>query len=363
MTTTANQLSTAAVDRLAQIVRDPEAGPAPVHAGYEIEGLVARGGMGTIYRAVERKLDRRVAMKVLDHPSPEFRARFEREAKSTADLQHPNIVPVFDYGTLEDGRLFYTMKLVEGRALSEVIREMHHSPDPSRHLRPLLRFLCQICDAVEFAHRRGALHCDLKPANIMIGEFNQVWLLDWGLVRREEEWQPAEQRPAEGDDGSAQVAPAASSGKILGTPAYMAPEVARRDASRGSKSTDVYAIGATLFEILGGHAPYKRLSPQAIVDRLRAGVAPDLQGKASPIPTALRSIVGRAMAADPATRYGSAGDIADDLRRWMDGLPVSAHRESWWERTARIAGRQRVVIAVVVCYLVVRIAVLLGLGR
>lgn len=246
MTRNVRSLDDDSVRRLIGIVREAEPLELPVHPDYEIEAMLARGGMGTIYRAIDRKLNRPVAMKVLEECSTPWITRFEHEAMITARLEHANIVPVHDYGELEDGRRFYTMKLVQGRALSEVIGEAHAPTAPGLRLSALLRFLCQVCDAMDHAHSQGVIHRDLKPSNIMIGEFNQVWLLDWGLVRRvtadevERNVSPPAGTPLVSSDTS-------RAGEVMGTPAYMAPEQAGEGKYQVSSAVDVYAIGAILF--------------------------------------------------------------------------------------------------------------------
>ncbi len=362
MTRNVRPLDDGSVRRLAGIIREAEALELPVHPDYDIEAMLARGGMGTIYRAIDRKLNRPVAMKVLEESRTPWITRFEREATITARLQHPNIVPVHDYGELEDGRRFYTMKLVEGRALSQVIREAHTPAGSGLSLSALLRFLCQVCDAMDHAHSQGVIHRDLKPSNIMIGEFNQVWLLDWGLVHRvtadeaERGVGPPDRTPLIDSESS-------RAGEVMGTPAYMAPEQAGEAQLQVSAAVDVYAIGAILVEVLTGRPPYAGEPPDRIIGHLRSGVMPELRTGGWAIPRPLRSVVRRAMNPDPAVRYRSAGALAEDVRRWMDGLPVTAHRESWPERLWRLASRFRVAIAVVLCYLVIRMIVLLALGR
>ena len=362
MTHNVRPLDDDSIRRLAGILREAETLDLPVHPDYDFEAILARGGMGTIYRAIDRKLHRPVAMKVLEESRTPWITRFGLEATITARLQHPNIVPVHDYGELEDGRRFYTMKLVEGRPLSQVIREAHATTESDIGLSALLRFLCQVCDAMDHAHSQGVIHRDLKPSNIMIGDFNQVWLLDWGLVRRvtaddvdREASQPAHAPPGDSDTSRA--------GEVVGTPAYMAPELASEVQPEWSQAGDVYAIGAVLLEILTGRPPYPGEPPDRIIGHLRSGVTPEVRNGAWAIPRPLASVVRKAMTHDPAGRYGSAGALAADVRCWMDGVPVAAHRESWLERLWRLALRFRTAIAVILSYLLLRMIVLLVLGR
>ena len=175
----------------------------PDHPDYEIGGLLGRGGMGSVYRALDRKLQRYVALKVLRHDLPGFDRRFSQEALSTARLEHPNILPVFDRGELSDGRPFYTMRLVEGRELGELLTGP--DTDDDGRLRAIVRVLATVCEALGYAHGHGFVHRDIKPANLLVGENGAVWVVDWGLLAQpgqatgtDEEHGPT-QRGAPGD--------------------------------------------------------------------------------------------------------------------------------------------------------------------
>lgn len=366
MTTDSVQLSGAAVARLMDIVSHVEDSPPPVHPDYLIEAPIARGGMGTVYRATQNKLRRTVALKVMNEVRPDLRQRFEREAVSTANLQHPNIVPVFDYGELQDGRLFYTMKLVEGRNLHQLIRQLHAPDQTGPTLPMMLRFLCQVCDAMSYAHDQGVIHRDLKPSNIMVADFNQVWVLDWGLVRVADREEPAHHEKTSSVLESAPNPMDSSptrAGQVLGTPAYMAPEQVRAHADRLGPATDVYAAGAVLYEILAGKPPFSGVPDNQTPDRIRGPEALSWSPGTIVVPRPLRSVVRRAMMTEPADRYESAQALANDLRAWMDGQAVSAHSETWTERTRRVVRRHRLAFAVVAFYLLARAAVLILSGR
>ena len=364
MKSSAHELGSDAVDRLAEIVREEHEAQEPVHSGYEIQCMLAQGGMGTVYLVQDRKLERQVAMKVMTVHDDGLRDRFYREAVSTANLQHPNILPVFDYGMLEDGRLFYTMKLIEGRSLRELIDEFHASEAQTTGLPTLLRILCQVCEAVSYAHERGAIHRDLKPDNIMVGDFNQVWVVDWGLAKLEDRAAPrsspaevTKQQNAGGDQLFETQA-----GQICGTAVYMAPEQARGVVDEITPLVDVYSAGAVLYEILSGSPPYAELSSDQVLERLRAGQTPALAARAFPIPTPLRSVVRQAMAPNPVDRYQTAHNLAADLQQWMDGRPVAAHQETWFERLGRLGSRYSAAIAIIVFYLIARVIILITTG-
>jgi predicted Ser/Thr protein kinase len=276
---------------------------------YEVLEPLGRGGMGAVFRVRDRALDREAAMKVLaGAPSAESRARLEQEARVLARLEHPGIVPVHDVGTLPDGRLYYVMKLVRGDALDVAGPRIETVSER-------LRLLVRAADAVAFAHARGVVHRDLTPRNVMIGDFGEVLVVDWGLAT-------VSSRQA-GVDGD---------GVRAGTPGFMAPEQSRGVVDARS---DVFALGTVLDWWL----------------------APS-QGGPVRLPGALRSIVAKARSADPADRYHDAAEFSADLARFLDGGAVSAHRESLLERVVRVGRRYRVAIYLVLGYLLMRIALL-----
>ena len=280
-------LSDDAVARLRQIVDAPDTSG----TRYRIVEKIGRGGMGAVYKAEDSVLGRMIALKVLDDEND--------EARVMAALEHPSIVPVHDAGRLPDGRMFYAMKLVDGVPLHDF-----HAPLPDR-----LRVFQKICEAVAFAHSRGVVHGDLKPENIMIGEFGEALVLDWG------------------------VAALAGRGSIAGTRGFVAPEQAS-GAAMDARS-DIFSLGAMLREISTG----EQTRP------------------------ALVSIRKKAMADDPRDRYGSALELSADIARYLDGEPVSAHRETPWERVARIFARHYMWILLIAAYLVMRLLLLLILHR
>ena len=281
---------------------------------YELVEPLGRGGMGAVYRVTDRALGRDVAMKVLSGvPDAAALARLDAEARVLAQLEHPGIVPVHDVGTLPDGRLFYVMKLVRGERLDARV-------DGGDTVSERVRLLMRVADAVAFAHARGIVHRDLTPANIMIGAFGEVLVMDWGLAITGPLRQPDQiDQPV-----------------VAGTPGFMAPEQTRGVADARS---DVYALGALLSWFL----------------------APD-RGGPTRMPRPLKSIAAKARADDPAARYQTADVFAADLARYLDAQAVSAHRESFAERTLRLARTYRVAILLVLGYLLMRIALLVYRG-
>ncbi|MGE0042653.1 MAG: serine/threonine-protein kinase [Vicinamibacterales bacterium] len=277
---------------------------------YEVTGRLGRGGTGVVFAARDRVLARDVAVKVVDaHASgEEALRRLEREARVLARLEHPGVVPVHDAGRLPDGRWFYAMKLVRGERLD---RALSRAPSVGERLALVLR----VADAVSFAHAAGIVHCDLTPANVMVGTFGEVLVMDWGAA------------VVMTDDAGA-------SGLVVGTPGFMPPEQASGAAGTLDPRADVYGLGALL-----------------------RAVIPD------PVPRPLAAIIARATAPDAADRYQAVAALAADLVRFRDGARVAAYRESWREHLARVYRRYRVPIWLVAAYVLMRVALLLWFGR
>lgn len=266
-------------------------------ARYEIQGELGRGGMGVIYRARDLQLDRIVALKVLRpeaDESAEARERFLREAQLAAQLNHPNIVPVFDTGE-HQGQIFLSMPLIEGTTLDKA------SLDP----RQAAQALHDGARGVQHAHDRGIIHRDLKPGNLMIDRQGRLFVMDFGLARRR------------GNAPSLTL-----SGIAIGTPAYMPPEQARGQAV--DVRSDVYSLGATLYEVLAGHPPFKGANAMEIMKAVTLDEPPPLRSQRAGVPKDLEAIVLKAMAKKPEARYASAAELADDLERFLKGEPVRA---------------------------------------
>jgi serine/threonine protein kinase len=330
-------LSDQALDHLRSVASGDE-----TDGRYEILDEIARGGMGTVYRALDRELGREVALKVTSRPGPPGDAdeRLLREARVLARLEHPGLVPVHDVGTLPDGRRFYAMKRVRGSRLDH-----HFAAEPSIPAR--LRTFERICETVAFAHAHGVIHRDLKPENVMVGAFGEVLVLDWGVARlrdrgeapaREEGSAPALARPADRTTAH---------GTVLGTPGYMAPEQARGEVDRTDERTDVYALGAILYFLLTDQAPDAE------------GIAGSPRRRNAAVPRPLESICLKAVADDPAARYSRVQDLSADVSAFLSGRPVVAHRETPLEWASRQAGRYRTPLLLVGAYLAMRVALIL----
>ncbi|MCB9759230.1 MAG: SUMF1/EgtB/PvdO family nonheme iron enzyme [Alphaproteobacteria bacterium] len=280
---------------------------------YETLGRLGQGGMAEVLRAFDPALQRAIALKAIKRgraEDPVAVGRFLDEARLTAQLQHPNIVPVHEHGVLPDGRCYFTMKAIDGRTLRDVIRAVHlasadghWAPAEGWTLRRLVEALHKVCEAVAYAHDRRVIHRDLKPANVMVGAFGEVLVLDWGLARELEAPQALDPGP-----------------RVTGTPWYMAPEQAQGTPAAMAPTADVYALGAMLYEILTGAAPYSGLTSTEALGALLDGAVPrSAEDGPLPAPQPLVDICARAMAPAPEDRFPDAQALAEAIHRWLAG--------------------------------------------
>ncbi|MCG8455052.1 MAG: serine/threonine-protein kinase, partial [Holophagales bacterium] len=301
--------------------------PTAVEEIYEDRGEIGHGGMGAVRRVFDRRLRREAALKILKRDvgrkHREVR-RFVEEAQITGQLDHPNIVPIHDLSQDAMGSHYFTMKLVQGRTLEEAIDaagERRLDPDV---VADFLQILVKVCEAVSFAHSRGVVHRDLKPANIMVGEFGQVYVMDWGIARL----LPRIADP-DADAGRRLVTVSRSEaqdidvpGTILGTPRYMAPEQVNGDHEATDHRADVFALGGVLYQILTGHAPYTEQNYFSLLVQVQACELerPHEIPGCERVPAELERIALRAMAADPGERYPSVVDLQKDVERFLRGV-------------------------------------------
>ncbi|MCC9645347.1 serine/threonine protein kinase [Rhodopirellula sp. JC740] len=318
---------------------------------YESLEEVGRGGWGIVDRALDRQLDREVAVKRFcdaEEVSEQERQRFLHEAKVTSQLQHPGIVPVHELGDRQNA--FYVMKLLDGMTLSDFLKQHHRNHSHGKQtsfqfgdsLEPLLQRFVDVCHAVAYAHQRGVVHRDLKPSNVMISDFGETVVLDWGLAQSSK--QDGSQSPDSNRSSKTRNQPSGHAdvstliepdGTIVGTPAYMSPEQARGEISRISSSSDLYSLGVILYTLVAGRSPYHGQRVERILEQVARGDAPDLRTVQPLTPAPLLSIVRKAMSASPFDRYTDAASLAGDVRRFIAGDSVSVHQENLWERGVR----------------------------
>jgi tetratricopeptide (TPR) repeat protein/tRNA A-37 threonylcarbamoyl transferase component Bud32 len=323
----------------------------------------ARGGLGEVFVARDEEFQREVALKEIQDrfaDRADARARFLREAEVTGKLEHPGVVPVYGLGVYPDGRPYYAMRLIRGESMEEAIRRFHagRSGLPSRTLGParqagptfhslafreLLGRFVMVCNAVAYAHSRGVIHRDLKPVNAMLGEYGETLVVDWGLARVMD--QPASEqttaeRPMQLGSGSG-TAPT-EMGQVVGTPAYMPPEQAEGRLDCVGVASDVFSLGATLYNLLTGQAPYS--GEDVLAQARRAEVVPARQRKAS-VPVALEAVCQKAMARKPEDRYLRAQALAEEVQRWLAGEPVLAWPEPLTVKAGRWVRKNRVLAA------------------
>jgi len=345
---------------------------------YQRIGEIGRGGWGVVEHAIDRQLQRPVAIKRIvpsRHLTEAVRDRFLHEAKVTSQLQHPGIVPVHelgegDSGDRQSGDAYYVMKLLDGQPLRQWIRDTHQTCQQvdaglfgrglgrffgsSHRLRdalvPLLERFVDVCHAIAYAHGRGILHRDLKPANVMVGEFGETIVVDWGLAKRFRDAETIRQEASIQDDLDqaalwiADIDADASrtrDGSVIGTPAYMPPEQAGGKVDAMTEASDIYSLGVMLYEIILGHHPFVGSDVPTTLDRVRRGDWKPAKDVRRDVPRALSAICEKAMSLAPADRYRSAAELADEVRRFVAGDAVRADRESWMDTAARWCRRHR----------------------
>jgi serine/threonine protein kinase len=342
------------------------AGSAGPGGRYVLEREIARGGMGAVLRATDRDIRREVAVKfMLDDQDPRKKARFIEEAQITGQLEHPNIVPVHELGVDAQGRPFFSMKMVRGRSLAQVLDELAEG-DPKAAQEwsqgRLLNILVGVCHALAYAHARSVIHRDLKPANIMVGDFGEVYVMDWRLAKvlGSEETRPEDPNPPPAAAPAPSGAPrqvvtarqgcgdATQDGAVMGTPAYMPPEQANGRVEALDQRSDIYSLGAILYALLTLQPPVEADGDYiGTLVRVVEGDIPPPEERAperarrGQVPPELSAVAMKALAKEPLDRYQSVEAFRCDLERFLEGRSVSAKQDSAWEMFRKLVKRNK----------------------
>ncbi len=351
---------------------DEESQSTDAEGRFRIVRFHDRGALGEVFVARDQQLHRIVALKriKLDHSTDkDKRARFVVEAEITGRLEHPGIVPVYGLGTYDDGRPFYAMRFIRGDNLKAAIEQFHQAEAKGREpgertlaLLKLLRRFLDVCNAIDYAHSRGVLHRDLKPGNIMLGKFGETLVVDWGLAKSVGRPEAA---PASATMDDRTLVPQSGSdlrgtelGARLGTPAYMSPEQAAGRIADLGPASDVYSLGATLYCLLTGRAPFNDPDLAELLRKVDRGDFSSPRKLKSWIDPALEAICLKAMATNPAQRYRTPRALADDVEHWLADEPVLAWREPIRRRLRRWGRRHRLLVTGLAATLIVAVAAL-----
>jgi serine/threonine-protein kinase len=338
--------------------RPPVDSPVPQSLGaavqYDLLKVHAQGGLGRVWSAVDSRLKREVAIKELlpkHGDDTGARRRFLLEAQVTGLLTHPHIVPIYHLGIHpESGHPYYVMRMLRGQTLRSAISQARNSEGGMSRsdLRRLVSGFVSVCNALAYANARGVVHRDLKPDNVVLGDYGEVLVIDWGLAKvagHEEELHDEMQTGPLSANETIQ-------GSVLGTPIYMAPEQAAGQLDRIDHRTDVFGLGGILFEILTGQPPHERAPAKELIKRVASSPCRRPRDVDPRVPAALDAICGRAMMFQPDQRYADATQLARDVELWLAGEPVSVYREPWVTRAGRWARRHRTLVTTSVALLI-----------
>jgi len=337
---------------------------------HHLLGEIARGGMGAIMEARDPDLRREVAVKVMlpsASANPDVVARFVEEAQVQGQLAHPNVCPVYEIAQGKDDLPYFLMKRVRGKPLSDVIEEYHEGGDVN--LTRLVEIFLKVCDAMGFAHSRGVIHRDLKPANVMVGDYGEVLVMDWGLAKIKGRKDTREKSLTVETDRSEGDAVLTMDGDVIGTPAYMPPEQADGAVGKMNETSDIYSLGAILYEILAGVPPFSGTPYNILFKVMKGEVVPpsDLSSEERPskrlpsrrgkkgrrkaeaapaatsraVPRELEAVVMKAMANEQEGRYASVKALRDDILAWTEGRTLQAVEYTSLERAAKWVGRNK----------------------
>ena len=332
-----------------------------LHSEFEIRRKLGQGGQGVVLLAHDRRLQRDVAIKQLRAnlaEDTELQQRLIQEAEIISGLEHPGIVPVYGVGHFQKDQPFYAMRLIEGTTLANAVKQELRvgfveptkgggslpQVDYEKYLRKYLQHFIAACNAVAYAHSRGVVHRDLKPANIMLGQFGETLVVDWGLAKAGSDTRVAQAsdtpRPKLQPKSGSSIDPTMEGGYV-GTPAYMSPEQASGKVSRIGIATDVFGLGATLYYLLTGAPPYEGVNERAIRALATKGSYKPARQVSARVPRGLSAICDRAMQVDPAKRYADAADLRSDVEQWLGDEPLAAAPDNVLDKTLRWTRRHR----------------------
>lgn len=334
---------------------DAEATLQPASEKYEYLQKLGAGGMGEVVRAWDRDLRRFVAIKrLLSGPdSDETILRFVKEAQITGQLEHPNIVPVHDLGTDSNGRVYFSLKLIEGESLKNIIEKRKTAQEVVPGLKyrdvytplKMIEIFISICQAVAYAHSKGVIHRDLKPDNVMLGRYGEVLVVDWGIAKvLSGEISPEDQKTLPLTALESLPPEESMEGDIAGTPAYMSPEQAEGRVSAIGVRSDVYSLGAVLYHLISGRPPYEGSSSLDVLQKVRRDPPkPLVRGTFGfqPVARELKAICAKAMSREPESRYATANALSDDLQAYLENRPIDACPATPFERFAKWLKRNR----------------------
>jgi eukaryotic-like serine/threonine-protein kinase len=335
---------------------------------YEMRQVLGMGGQARVLLAYDQHIGREIALKELRaHPDPSKQdtqkkstqqtvavaMRFLREAKITGKLEHPNIVPVYELGQRADGKLYYTMRRVRGKTLAIALA----GQDSLSGRMTLLGHFLDLCNAIAYAHSHGVVHRDIKPANVMVGEFGETVVLDWGIAKVRGRDDPRG-RDLERELKLLQTASINKTipGVALGTPAYMSPEQASGRIEEIGERSDIWSLGVMLYELLVGKPAFLGESPRDVIRKVKAGSYRPVVEECPDAPAELAAVVQKALQVDREKRYQSAKELAGDVRAYMTGERVLAYEYSSWDLFKRFARKNKRIIAVAALFLIMVLA-------
>ncbi|MCM8540572.1 MAG: serine/threonine protein kinase [Lentisphaeraceae bacterium] len=366
-----------------QVFRVEDFKPQDQDSKFIIEGTLGQGGMGTIYDAFDRNVRRKVAIKSINEEAaqnPVSRKYFVKEAQITGQLEHPNIIPVYEMGSNPQGLLYYVMKRVQGLTLADILDEIKKGSRKHTQKYPLgalLSIFHKVCDAIAYAHARGVVHLDLKPENVMVGDFGEVLILDWGIARLRRRSPNATSDMFVTLDDAVNLGDEFENEQVVGTPAFMAPEQASGKSSYVGTRSDIYSLGAILYNILTLRPPAAGKTTTVILKKVVQGRVIDPLSYNEPnnrpeekqiqlnhlpdskVPEPVAKICMKAMNEKLDGRYQSVTELQMDLNAYFSGYMTSAEEGTVFRRAQLYFLRNKYLIVIILLLILINLAVIL----